>query len=84
MPKSKVRKKPAYTPPPRPAGSTYRPSPRWLVPAMLFFLVLGVAWLITFYITEGDIFFMDRLGGWNILVGFGSMLVGFILATRWR
>ena len=43
MPKSKVRKKSVYTPPPR--SSKSQVSPPWLVPVMLGCLIGGLAWI---------------------------------------
>ena len=51
MPKSRVRSKAVYTPPPSKAKS--KVSPRWLVPSMLGCLILGLAWIALYYITGG-------------------------------
>ena len=44
MPKSRVRKKPVYTPPPT-RSPKRAVSPPWLVPAMLVCLLAGLAWI---------------------------------------
>ena len=49
MPKSRVRKKAVYTPPPRSAKANV--SPPWLVPVMLGCLIVGLAWIATFYVS---------------------------------
>ena len=82
MPKSRVRKKPAYTPPPRSARS--RVSPAWLAPTMVACLVLGLAWIALFYITNGTLAGMSALGDWNMVIGFALIIGGVVLATRWR
>jgi hypothetical protein len=46
--------------------------------------LLGVAWLITFYVAGQDIPFMSDLGNWNILIGMGGMAAAFIIATLWK
>ncbi|MQA94290.1 MAG: cell division protein CrgA [Streptosporangiales bacterium] len=82
MPKSRSdRKKAVYTPPPK--AQQPKISPRWLLPAMLFFLIFGVAWIAVFYVTGGSLPFMEPLGNWNLLVGFGSIVMGVILSTKW-
>ncbi len=53
MPKSRVRSKAVYTPPPRTAKS--KVSPRWLVPTMLGCLLVGLAWIALYYITGGTL-----------------------------
>jgi hypothetical protein len=81
VPKSKVRKKAVYTPPPR--SSKAKTSPPWLVPAMLGLLLLGLAWIATFYISGQDLP-VAALHQWNLVVGFALIVGGVMLATRWR
>lgn len=83
MPKSKVRKTTAYTPPPK-RSPKKQVSPPWLAPTMLGLFLLGVAWLVVFYITNGDIWGMRELGNWNVAVGIGFILGGFGLSTKWH
>jgi hypothetical protein len=83
VPESKGRSKPAYTPP-RTAQSTKGPSPRWWAPAMIVFMVLGLAWVATFYISGTRQLPLPQLGRWNLGVGFGLMMAGFLMTTRWR
>jgi hypothetical protein len=82
VPKSRVRSKAVYTPPPRSAKS--KVSPRWLVPAMLFFLLFGLVWIALFYITGGSTPLQSALGDWNLVAGFGFIIVGVALSTKWR
>ena len=85
MPESRKRKRTAYTPPPAPARTRKkRPSPVWLAPLMLAMFGIGVIWLVTFYITQGDMPLVSGLGNGNLLVGFGFIVVGFGLSTQWR
>lgn len=82
MPESKGRKKPVYTPPPAP--QKVKKNRPWVVPAMLTAFVLGILWLVLFYLF--DFGWQDSLGGQagNLGIGFGLMVVGFILATKWE
>ena len=82
MPKSRVRKKAVYIPPPRSARS--RVSPAWLAPTMVACLVIGLAWIAVFYITNGTVAGMSALGDWNMVIGFVLIISGVVLATRWR
>ena len=85
MPESKKRKKLAYTPPPTPAARRKkRPSPPWLAPLMLGMFVLGILWLVVFYITQGNMPVVGALNNWNLVVGFAFIVVGFVLSTQWR
>jgi hypothetical protein len=82
VPESKGRKKSAYTPPT--TGSLApAPSPRWFAPVMIGFFLLGLLYIVTFYLTSGE-FPIRQFGTWNIVVGFGVIMAGFGMATRWR
>jgi Cell division protein CrgA len=82
VPKSRVRKKAVYIPPPRSARS--RVSPPWLAPTMVACLVIGLAWIAVYYITNGTVAGMSALGDWNMVIGFVLIISGVVLATRWR
>ena len=58
-------------------------SPRWLAPVMLASFLIGLVWIVVFYMTE-TLYPIPSVGAWNMLVGFGFIGVGFTLATRWR
>ncbi len=58
-------------------------SPVWLVPLMLTFFGIGLAWVVVYYLAPSAPF-IASLGGWNMAIGFGFIMVGFVLATRWR
>ena len=59
------------------------PNPVWFKPIMFGFMLLGLAWLLVFYISSGLLPFPE-LGNSNIWIGIGIMLVGFLMTTRWR
>jgi hypothetical protein len=59
------------------------PNPVWFKPVMFGFMLLGLAWIIVFYVSQGRLPLAD-LGSWNILIGFGIAFVGFLMTTRWR
>jgi hypothetical protein len=81
VPKSRSRTKAVYTPPPRSAKA--KVSPPWLVPTMIGCLIVGVAWIALFYIT-GQELPLSSLGPWNLAIGFGFIVAGLGLATKWR
>jgi hypothetical protein len=82
VPKSRVRSKAVYTPPPRSTKALV--SPRWLVPTMLGCLLLGLAWISLFYVTTGNNPVQSALGSWNLVLGFAFIIAGVALATKWR
>jgi hypothetical protein len=76
-PKAKKRKKRR---PPRAAGG---PTPQWYKYLMFTLMVVGLLWIIVFYVTQG-LFPVPAFGNWNILIGFGIAIAGFLMTLRWR
>lgn len=58
-------------------------NPAWFKPIMFGFLIVGFLWIIVYYLSQGY-FPVQALGDWNILVGFGIALVGFLMMTNWK
>lgn len=90
MPKSKVRKKTSYTPStaalsgPAATGRLAKPSPRWYPGVMAGFLVLGLAWIVVYYMAGESVPLIRSLGSWNFAVGFAFLVAGLGMAVRWR
>jgi hypothetical protein len=59
------------------------PNPVWFKPIMFGFMLLGLVWIIVFYLSN-SLLPIPNLGAGNILIGFGIMFVGFLMTTRWR
>lgn len=59
-------------------------SRRWVPPTFITVGLLGVAWLITYYVAGQQIPLMSDLGNWNILIGMGGMAAAFGIATLWK
>jgi hypothetical protein len=78
--KRKVREQRA----PKPKKVRAPSSRRWVPPTFITVGLLGVAWLITYYVAGPLIPFMSDLGNWNILIGMGGMAAAFIIATLWK
>jgi Cell division protein CrgA len=81
VPKSRVRSKAVYTPPKR--STKAKVSPPWLVPTMLGCLIVGLVWIVIYYVSQQSLP-IGPLGGWNLLVGFAFLISGVVLSTRWR
>ena len=87
MPESRIRRKAAYT---APSARTDAPkvNARWFLPLMLTLFVVGLIWIVVFYLSEGR-YPLSSIGGWtvgswNLIIGFGIVMVGFLMTTRWR
>ncbi|WP_022917350.1 cell division protein CrgA [Ruania albidiflava] len=81
MPESKRRKKPAYTPPP--ASSAPEQNPRWWAPTMVTLMILGLVWVVATYLAQSA-WPIPGIGNWNLAIGFGIMMIGFVMTMRWR
>jgi hypothetical protein len=84
VPKSKVRRKVAYTPQQVAPKGQSRLQSRLVPILMVAFLLVGLAWIVIWYINGPNIPVMSALGPWNLVLGFGLLAVGFGFATRWR
>lgn len=93
MPKSKVRKKTTAV------GSATRttqaetaslrakvaaPSSTLYIGIMLGLFVVGLLWLIVYYLWGSNIAFFSDLGNWNFGIAFGLLVLGLIMTMRWR
>jgi len=59
------------------------PNPVWFKPIMFGLMLIGLVWIIVFYVSQGTLP-VPQFNQWNILVGFGILFVGFLMTTRWR
>jgi uncharacterized membrane protein (DUF485 family) len=85
VPKSRIRKKADFTPPPAKSATAikFTTNRSWVAPLMLAFFIVGLAWIVLFYVTQGSLP-VDALGNWNIVVGFGFIAGGFVVSTQWK
>ncbi|MEO7125060.1 MAG: cell division protein CrgA [Nakamurella sp.] len=93
MPKSKVRKKPqavaSHAAAAALAANTARakvagPSSPLYIGIMVGLMVLGLVWLVAYYLWPNSIPGMSGLHNWNFAGGFAVMIVGLIMTMRWR
>jgi cell division protein CrgA len=88
VPKSKVRQKKIYTPPtdiaPRVATRVKdKPSSIWLPVTAVALVILGIGWLVVFYLSTGT-YPVASWGYWNLAIGFGLMVSALAVFSRWR
>jgi hypothetical protein len=94
VPKSTVRKKKVYTPPAelRPqetVAARRRPSPVWVPALAVSLVVIGIAWLVAYYLTQGffDVEWLSalaKLNYWNLAIGFGFLVSSLAVFSKWR
>ncbi len=59
------------------------PNPVWFKPVMIGFMLLGLVWVLVFYLSSMQ-FPIPGIGAWNLIIGFGIAFIGFLMTTRWR
>ena len=84
MPKSRTRRKAPFTPPPKGVPQSAKVSGRWVAPLMVTFFLVGLIYIVIYYIAGTDIAFMNSLGNWNLVIGFALLGAGFAAATQWK
>jgi hypothetical protein len=50
---------------------------------MVACFVIGLLWVVVYYVTQTD-YPIGGIGLWNMAIGFGLIIVGFALSTRWK
>jgi hypothetical protein len=67
-------------------AAEFKPVATWYKVIMFGLMILGLVWIVTFYIAQmvGVDIPVPGIGNWNILIGFGLALVGFIMMMGWR
>ncbi|QOX81692.1 cell division protein CrgA [Nanchangia anserum] len=58
-------------------------SPSWWAPVMVTLMVIGLIYIVVTYIA-GAQYPIPGIGNWNLAVGLGIALVGFIMTMRWK
>ncbi|EEZ92415.1 cell division protein CrgA [Mobiluncus mulieris] len=91
MPESKKRKRDAKK---VQSDSELRPSwtedikrsPRWYAPLAVTIMLLGLLWIVVFYALALGFggYNLLGIGQWNLAVGFGVIMVGFIMLMWWK
>jgi hypothetical protein len=86
VPKSRMRRKKdaGYTTPSERKTSAAAVPSRWTAPVMVALFVIGLAWIVLWYIAGTDVPGMRDWGVWNLVIGFGFIFGGLMVATRWR
>ena len=62
------------------------PNPVWFKPLMFGFMLLGLIWIVLYYVTSSSPtpLPIPSLQQANIFVGFGLVLVGFLMTPWWK
>lgn len=85
MPESRKRKKNQSTNPdrPKPVAPEQLQSPSWWAPTMVTLMVLGLVWVVITYLFQGG-WPIPGIGNWNLGIGAGIAMAGFLMTMRWK
>ena len=67
----------------RGSADLHSPTPTWYKAIMLGLMIVGLLWLIVYYLFQGA-YPVPGIGTWNIGVGLVLMMAGLIMTTKWR
>lgn len=62
-------------------------NPRWWAPVMVGLMIVGLLWIIAFYLgnnAQRNGFPIPGIGYGNLAVGFVLIMAGFVMTTRWK
>ena len=89
MPKAKITKD--HQPVSTPTGASRTPvkintggTPIWYKTIMFGLMLLGLGWIIFYYIAGDQLTFLAELGPWNYGIGFAGMILGLLMTMGWR
>jgi hypothetical protein len=64
---------------------------RWAAPAMLASAIIGLVWIVVFYVLNGQqidypsfLQWYQDLGNWNLVIGMGFIVAAFGFAMKWE
>lgn len=57
-------------------------NPAWLAPTAVALLILGLVYLVVYYLSTGQL--PLPIGNWNLAAGFGILMVGGGLLMFWK
>jgi hypothetical protein len=50
---------------------------------MLGCLLVGLVWIVIFYVSQQSLP-VAALHNWNLVIGFGFLVTGVVLSTKWH
>lgn len=59
-------------------------TPVWYKTIMFGLMLLGLAWIVVFYLAGSSIPLMVKLEAWNYAIGFGLFVIGLLMTMGWR
>lgn len=66
----------------RRVAATSQMNPQWLVPTAVTLLIVGLVYLVTYYLSAGTL--PLPIGDWNLAAGFGLIMLGGGMFMFWK
>lgn len=67
----------------RQAKALDAPNPSWWAPVFVTLLLVGLLWIVVFYISQG-LWPVAAFNYWNLVVGFALLIAGFAMTMKWK
>ena len=67
----------------RQAQALDAPNPSWWAPVFVTLLLVGLLWIVVFYISQGQ-WPVAAFNYWNLVVGFALLIAGFGMTMKWK
>lgn len=58
-------------------------TPKWYVVTMVGLMIVGLLWLVVWYVTSGALP-ISAVGGWNVAIGFSVIMIGMFMSMKWK
>ena len=58
-------------------------SPSWWAPTFVALMVIGLVWMVVYYFSSTD-FPIPGIGVWNLVIGIGFLMAGFLMTLKWK
>ncbi|WP_018157511.1 cell division protein CrgA [Demetria terragena] len=62
-------------------------NPSWWAPVMCTLMLVGLLWIVVFYVASDgtkNTWPIPGIGYGNLAIGFGLIMAGFLMTTRWK
>ena len=50
---------------------------------MVGLMIVGLLWLVVWYVTSGALP-ISAVGGWNVAIGFSVIMIGMFMSMKWK
>lgn len=59
-------------------------TPKWYTVLFCTLMIIGLIWCVVYYLSPSGTWPIPNIGAWNLAIGFGMILIGFIMTMGWQ